>query len=61
MFNFVVMGEVPGTSIIISFSTWVLITLMIVAATLLYKYAKKHKLTRISDRAKLALINRISL
>lgn len=61
MLNFVVMGEVPGTSIIISFSSWVFATLICMMAVMIYKYAKKHKFSRAIERTKLALIDQITL
>lgn len=42
MYSFVVLGQIPGTSITISFTMWVQLALIIAAAAIWYQYVHKH-------------------
>jgi len=45
MYSFVVLGQIPGTSITISFTMWIQLALLLAAVVVWYKYARKHKFT----------------
>ena len=46
MYSFVVLGQIPGTSITISFTMWIQLALLLTMAVLLYKYTHKTKHTQ---------------
>lgn len=60
MYSFVVLGEVPGTNIIISFSTWLVVGLVTLLAVLAFRtLARKHENS--NEKRRISFIEKITI